>query len=117
MAETASPIALALNVTQDVELSAVADTLKRVDVPANARWLKITARATDGKLVRGGTGDAAIGTTAYETLFADSVNTIRVPGSGDGRGRNVDTAAAAANTRRVCLAGGASLVLEITALP
>jgi len=106
-----------LDVPQDVELSAVAGTLKRVDVPANARWVKITPRATDAKLVRGGTTDIAIGATAYETLFADSVNSIRVRGSGDGRGRNTDSAAVATNSRRICLASAtASQVVEITAL-
>lgn len=116
MAETASPITLAIGVPQNIELSAVAGTLKRLNPPANARYLKIVARAVDCKLVRGGTDAAAIGSTAYETLFADALSKVDVPSTTGGRARNLDTAAAASNSRGVCVAGPASAVLEVTAL-
>ena len=116
MAETASPVTLAIGVPLDIELSAVAGTLKRINPPANARYLKIVARAVDGKLVRGGTDAAAIGATAYETLFADALVRIDVPGTSGGRTRNTDSAAAASNSRGVCIAGGASAIVEVTAL-
>ena len=117
MAATATPIALVLGVTQDIELSAVAGTLSRLDPPANARYLKIVPRTSDCKLVRGGTDAAAIGATAYETLYADTLAKIDVPGTSGGRTRNTDSAVAASNGRRVCLASAvASVIVEVTAL-
>lgn len=109
---------LALGVEQNVTLSGTPGNMTRFDPPANARWLKITPRAYDVKFVRGGTDGDAIGASAYETLYAGTTYTIRVPGSGGGNARNIDSAAAASNSRRVCLASlTASVVVEIVALP
>lgn len=114
MAETASPVTLALGVAQLIELSAVADTLKRFDPPANARVIRIVPHAVDLKLVIGGTDAAALGTTAYEPLFAKTSNPVPVPGTNGGKTRNLDTAVVP-NSRRVCVAGPASAIFTITA--
>lgn len=106
MAATATPIALVLGVPQTIELSAVIGTCARIDPPANARYVKIEPIASDIEIVRGGTDTTVItpGTTAAEVAFADSVSQIRVPFSGSGTMRNIDSAAAASNSRRFCLA-------------
>lgn len=106
MAATATPIALVIGVPQTVELSAVIGTCSRFDPPANARYVKIEPIAYDVELVRGGTDAAVItpGTTAAEVVFGDSVLQLRVPFSGSGTMRNLDSAAAASNSRRFCLA-------------
>lgn len=106
MAATATPIALVVGVPQTIELSAVIGTCARIDPPANARHVKIEPIASDIELVRGGTDAAVItpGTTAAEVVFGDSTLSLRVPFSGSGTMRNTDTAAAASNSRRFCLA-------------
>jgi hypothetical protein len=111
-------VTLVLGAAQDVTLSGTIGNLTRFDVPNKARWIKITPRANAAKLVRGtGTDAAAIGTDPYETIFGDETLTMRVPGSGQGPARNMDSAAAASNTRRFCLASAtASLVVEVVAL-
>ena len=115
MAETAGPVTLALGVPQRIELSAVADTLKRFDPPANARALRIAPDA-DVKIVIGGTDGAALGTTAYDPVYARTHTPFPVPGAAGGGARNLDSAAAASNSRRVCICGPASATFTITAV-
>lgn len=115
MAETASPVTLALGVPQRIELSGVAGTLKRFDPPANARAVTIVTDEYELKWVPGGTDAAAIGSTAYDPIFAKSRNPIPVPGTQGGTVRNTDSAAAASNSRRFCIAGPASATFTITA--
>lgn len=116
MSETASPVTLVLNTVYNIELSAVAGTLKRLDIPVNARSIVLTPRSVDCKVVIGGTDAAAIGSSAYESLFANTTNTVDVPGTQGGKTRNVDSSVAASNSRRICLAGPASAVIEVVVL-
>lgn len=118
MAETAGPVSLVLGVTQIVELSATPNTQKLLIAGPEARYYKIVPITYDGKLVRGGTENTALSSTAYEPLAGDVPSTIRVPGSGDGRMKNFDSAATASNSRRIALASAtASATFSVTALP
>lgn len=116
MAETAGPVTLALGVPQRIELSATAGTLKRFDPPANARALRIVADNGALKIVPGGTDAAAIGSTAYDPAPARAATPYPIPGTRGGVARNIDSADAASNTRRVCIAGPASATFTITAV-
>lgn len=106
MAATATPIALVLGVPQTIELSNVVGTCARIDPPANARVVKVQPITSDIELVRGGTDTTVItpGTTGAEVVHGDETLQLRVPGSGSGTMRNTDSAAAASNSRRFCLA-------------
>lgn len=109
--------ALTLGVQANVTLGG-ANVVTRIDPPANARRVRLLARTADAKLVLDSAiADAGVlGGTAYETLPANVPLEFPVPGAN--RSRNIDSAAAASNSRRFFLASAtASLVVEVTALP
>ena len=112
MAATASPLTMVLGQVYDVELSGTPGTKTVIVAPANARFLVLKSVSVDSKLFA-----PVAGGTDFETLAADSLRTIRVPGSGSGRTRNLDTAAAASNTRRVELSSlTASAIVQCKAV-
>lgn len=112
MAATASPLEMTIGRIYDVELSATPGTKTVIVAPKNARYLVVRSVTSDSKLFA-----PADGGTDFETLPADTLRTLRVPGSGSGQARNLDTAAAASNTRRVELSSlVASVIVQIKAV-
>lgn len=111
MAATASPLEMTIGQWYDVELSGTPGTITVLVPPKNARYLVIKPRTSPVKLT-----EPAAGGTDFSTIEGDAMRTIRVPGSGAGRSRNMDTAAAASNSRRVGLASTvASVIVECKA--
>lgn len=109
-------VTLVLGETTEVDCG-TADTVRLIEVPANARTLRVTARTVAAKLIeQTGTGTialadaAAIGTTDYQTLPANTPIQVAVPNTA-GRAR-----APSAAYRRVWVASStANAIVEIRA--
>lgn len=95
-----------------------ANVCTRVDAPANARRFRILSRVNDAKLTFDATATdgGALASLAYETIPAGVPLEFTIPGV-VGKSRNLDSAAAASNSRRFFVTSATgSTAIEVVAL-
>lgn len=106
-------VTLSLGVPTEVTTGS-ADVVRKVIFPANARAFRILARTNASKMVISSSladGDA-LGTVDYESIAANTLLELPVPGC-VGRARQLD-----ATQRHIAITSATgSTVIEVTALP